>query len=150
MAVLDWKIGSRTRSQFVQNLGAICKNLWNLLDLRINFLLKIPWTGFITCGPGLRHGFSGPPWTGGQRERRARRSITGRPVPRAFLHREWGERGRRPSGSSPEADGGGATTSMSGGGDAWSSSGGQHGRGWSESMRGPGPWCGGGALGRLL
>jgi hypothetical protein len=29
------------------------------------------------------------------------------------LHCEWGERGRRPSGSSPEADGGGAMTVVS-------------------------------------
>jgi hypothetical protein len=47
-------------------------------------------------------------------------------------------------------DDGGAPTSMSGGGGAWSSVGGQHGHGWSESMRGSGPWCGDGALGRLL
>jgi hypothetical protein len=47
-------------------------------------------------------------------------------------------------------DDGGAPTLMSGGGGAWSSVGGQHGRGWSESMRGPGPWCGDGALGWLL
>jgi hypothetical protein len=104
------KIGSRTRSQFVQNFWAICKNLWNLLDLQINFLLQIPWTGFITRGPGLRRGFTGPPWTGSRRERRAHRRSTGRPVPRESLHYEWGERGRRPSGSSPEADGGGAKT----------------------------------------
>jgi hypothetical protein len=58
----------------------------------------------------LRRGFTGPPWTSGRRERRARRSSTGRLVPREFLHREWGERERRPSGSSPEANGGGAMT----------------------------------------
>jgi hypothetical protein len=29
------------------------------------------------------------------------------------LHCEWGERGRRPSGSSPEADGGGVMTVVS-------------------------------------
>jgi hypothetical protein len=47
-------------------------------------------------------------------------------------------------------DDGGAPMLMSGGGGAWSSVGGQHGHGWSESMRGLGPWCGDGALGRLL
>jgi hypothetical protein len=47
-------------------------------------------------------------------------------------------------------DDGGAPTSTSGGGGAWSLVGGQHRHGWSESMQGPGPWCGDGALGRLL
>jgi hypothetical protein len=47
-------------------------------------------------------------------------------------------------------DDGGAPTSTSGGGGVWSSVGGQHVREWSESMRGLGPWCGDGALGRLL
>jgi hypothetical protein len=46
-------------------------------------------------------------------------------------------------------DDGGAPTSTSRGDGAWSSVGGQHGHGWSESMQGPGPWCGDGALGRL-
>jgi hypothetical protein len=57
----------------------------------------------------LRRGLTGPPWTGSRRERRAHRSSTGRLVPREALHREWGKGERRPSGSSPEADGGGAT-----------------------------------------
>jgi hypothetical protein len=47
-------------------------------------------------------------------------------------------------------DDGGASTSMSGGSSAWSSVGGQHGREWSELMRGLGPWCGDSALGQLL
>jgi hypothetical protein len=50
-----------------------------------------------------------------------------------------GERGRRPSGSSPEADGQrddcGVSALKSGSGGAWSSVGGQYGRGWSEPMR---------------
>jgi hypothetical protein len=44
----------------------------------------------------------------------------------------------------------GAPTSKSGGGGVWSSVGGQYGCRWSEPMRGLGPWCGDGALGRLL
>jgi hypothetical protein len=56
----------------------------------------------------LHRGFTSPPWAGSRREWRARRSSTGRLVLRESLHREWGERGRRSSGSSPEVDGGGA------------------------------------------
>jgi hypothetical protein len=39
---------------------------------------------FVTRGRGLRRGFTGPPWTGGRRERRAHRSSTGRLVPRGW------------------------------------------------------------------
>jgi hypothetical protein len=63
-----------------------------------------PWTGRCTVV------FTGPPWTSSRREQRAHRSSTGRLVLRETLHREWGKRGRRPSGSSPKADGGGAMT----------------------------------------
>jgi hypothetical protein len=44
----------------------------------------------------------------------------------------------------------GAPTSKSEGGGAWSPVGGQYGCGWSEPMRGLGPWSGDGPLGRLL
>jgi hypothetical protein len=49
--------------------------------------------------------FTGAPWTSSRREQRAHQSSTGQPVSMENLHREWGERGRRPLGSSPEVDG---------------------------------------------
>jgi hypothetical protein len=54
--------------------------------------------------------FTGPPWTTSRREQGAHRSSAGRPVSMEKPHREWGKRGRRPSGSSPEADGGDTMT----------------------------------------
>jgi hypothetical protein len=57
--------------------------------------------------------FTSPPWTSNRRDQRARRSSTGWLVLMENLHCEWGERGRRLSGSSLEANGGGAMTVVS-------------------------------------
>jgi hypothetical protein len=135
--------------------GAICKNLWDLLDLRIDFPLQIPWNGFITRGPGtaswcslVHHG----PVAGMSRE------LFGAAPGSRFRWRIFalsgGKEGeglrdphRRRMGRRDDSD---VPASKSGGGGAWSLVGGQYGCGCSELMQGLGTWCGDDALGSLL
>jgi hypothetical protein len=135
--------------------GPRCKFHEIKLDFKFFFNRKIPWTGCTGLVDHNRAAVYGSTVDHGRRQ--PKRS----PECELGGHSgEWklaggGEKGEETfgiltGGKWGRCDDGGAPTSTSGRGGAWNSVGGQHGRGWSESMRGPGPRYGDGALGWLL
>jgi hypothetical protein len=135
--------------------GPRCKFYGIKLDFEFFFNRKIPWTGCTGLVDHNRAAVYGSTVDHGQRRQKRSPECGLGAVPVSESSPAVGEKGEETfgiltRGKWGRCDDGGAPMLMSGGGGAWSSVGGQHGRGWSESMRGLGPWCGDGALGRLL